>query len=106
MADALNTTLSLNGAEYAGGNTGYNASIKEVRQYDKVLLAMLNAGEALGHTRHLIHKTMPMHVGTVLNQRRYFALDATPTNLKLDTNAITGPDLKEIQGAAVEAKME
>lgn len=106
MADALNTTLSLNGAEYSGGNTGYNASIKEVRKYDKVLLDMLHAGEALGHTRHLMHKTMPMHLGTVLNQRRYFSLSANPNDLKLDTNAITGPDLKEIQGAAVEAKLE
>lgn len=106
MADILNTAVTLNGADYAGGNTGYNASLQQLRKYDKVLLQMLNAGEALGHTRHLTHKTMPMHVGTVLNQRRYFALDANPTNLKLDQQSIAGPDLKEIQGAAVEAKME
>lgn len=101
----LNTNTSVNGGVYAGGNEGYQASIVQVRKYDNVLLKMLNAGDNLGHTRHLIHKTMPMHLGTVLNQRRYFSLEADPRKLTLDLDKITGPELKQIRGAAVEAKM-
>lgn len=101
------TTQSLNGGTYGTStfNQGFNKTVQQVRKYDKTLLAMLNAGEVGAYRKYLMHKEMPKQLGDILNVRRYFDLDANPTTLGMDKETITGPELKKIQGASVEAQL-
>lgn len=106
LSAQINTQKQLNGAAYTGGKDGYQTSIQAARKYDSVLLKMLGMGDNLGYTRHLNHKVMPMHLGDVLSQRRYFTLSADPADLGLDNDALTGPELKKMKGATVESKLK
>lgn len=107
MADALNTVQTVVGnPTYGKTGTGFKASVSELRKYEKTLLKFLNQGERLAHTRYLMHKSLPKGMGDTLNLRRYFDIEKDPRKLKMDKNTTTGPELKELHGAAVEFKVE
>lgn len=107
MADAINTVQSLTGnATYGKTTGGFKTSVPELRKYEKTLLKFLTTGERLAHTKYLMHKSLPKGMGDTINLRRYFDIEKDPRKLKMDKNATTGPDLKELHGAAVEFKIE
>lgn len=107
MAIAVNTVQTITGnATYGQHGGGFKASVSELRKYEKTLLKFLTVGERLAHTKYLIHKTLPKGMGDTLNIRRYFDIAKDPRDLKMDKNNTTGPDLKELHGAAVEFKIE
>lgn len=103
----FNTIQSLNGGSYGTPfDQGFQKSVQTVRKFDNILMAMLNAGTAGAHRKYLTHKSMPTNLGDTINVRRYFSLETDPSKLKLDKNTITGPELKKVKGASVEAKLE
>lgn len=107
MADAINTVQSVTGnATYGKTTGGFKTSVPELRKYEKTLLKFLTTGERLAHTKYLMHKSLPKGMGDTINLRRYFDIEKDPRKLKMDKNATTGPDLKELHGAAVEFKIE
>lgn len=67
---------------------------------------MLNVGKVGKHKEYMAHKTIEKGLGDTINIRRYLGLEADPDKLKLDKNTITGPELKELKGQAVEFKLE
>lgn len=107
MADAINTVQSVTGNGTYGKTTGgFKTSVPELRKYEKTLLKFLTVGKRLAHTKYLMHKSLPKGMGDTINLRRYFDIEKDPRKLKMDKNATTGPDLKELHGAAVEFKIE